>query len=93
MFRDIYKVNSNKYICAYPAEVEGDIIFCGFFWVVSDDVVKWIFTGNSSADDELNAPPPNCLLPKPGMASYQSLAAYGKNVDPEYFRNIVVRQC
>ncbi len=87
-----YKVAGHKYICAYAAE-GAEVIFCGFAWVASDGIAEWIFTGDSQADDEPNLAPPDCLLPKPGMFSYQALVEHGRSVDPENFSDYVLRQC
>jgi len=89
---DYHKVGNHKYLCAYAAE-GGDIIFRGFAWVASDGVAEWIFSFESQADDESNLPPPNCLLPEPGMCSYQALVEHGRRVDPENFRDQVLGPC
>jgi hypothetical protein len=49
-------------------------------------------TGDYYAYDGAAVCPPDCLLPEPGMTSYQDIVAYGRRVDPENFRDVVFRQ-
>lgn len=88
-----YKIDSNKYIFAYPAEGGSTIIFCGFAWVASDGVAKWIFSKDAQADDKENVAPPETLLPDSGINTYQSLVEYGKRSDPENFYEVVLGAC
>ena len=92
-FRDMYhKVGDHKYIRAYAAEGR-EIIFNGFAWIASDGVAEWIFNSDTLADDESNLPPPGCLLPEPGMFSYQALVDHGRRADPENFSDQVLGPC
>jgi hypothetical protein len=89
VFGNYRKVGSNEYVKAYPVEADGEVVFCGFAWVASDGVAEWIFTRKWVADDGANVAPPCCLLPEPGLFSYQSLVEYGRRADPKHFSDYV----
>jgi hypothetical protein len=88
-----YKIAGNTYIGTTYSDDEMER-YCGFMWVVSEGVAEWILTGNVWADDEVNEPPPDVLLPERSFTRYRDIVAYGKqNSDPLYFSDSVWRQC
>lgn len=88
----IYKVNTHYYILADEVFDEDSLVrYFGFIWVASEAVAGWIFLNNSYADERV-VKPPQCLLPKPDLFTYEAIIDYGKTVDSKNFTTFVIGQ-